>query len=529
MTTIDTSATAAGAGTGVGHLLAEIAAWITTSDHKRLGRLMIGAGLLVAVATAVVALLLGIERLDSADYAFLDASSEAALIAAMHIGLGLGAAAPLLMGVAVAVVPLQLGARSLAMPRAAALGFWTWLTGLGMVIWSLAGGGGPSGTDAQLTDLYLASLALIALGLVLVAGSLVVTVLTNRAPGMTLERVSSLSWAALVGGLATVISLPVLIGNVVYLFVDSRNGQVAFGGANDIGVWTGWMVSQPQTLVYALIALGAAADIMVTVSRGRHPLRVGLAVGLGLVGVAALAGVTQLAHTLSWTGDGFFDNGGDKIADLLPYLLFNGLPTLGILVVLGVALLGLKAGRPKPTGALTFSVLGVGMVLTGAAGNMVQRITNFELDGTAFGEAAFVYVAYGAIIVAMGSVAHWGPKLWGRRLPEPALHLLALGAFGATVLSSLPLYVAGFLDTPGNIWFILSAAGHALMVAVLLGFILLALRFFSSGPAAGDDPWDGQTLEWATSSPPPTDNFPVIPHVLSAEPLFDMKPAGGEA
>jgi heme/copper-type cytochrome/quinol oxidase subunit 1 len=252
-------------------------------------------------------------------------------------------------------------------------------------------------------------------------------------------------------------------------------------------------------------------------------------VGLGLVGVAGLAGVTQITHTLSWTGEGFFDNAGDKIADLLPYLLFNGLPTLGILVVLGVALLGLKAGRPKPTGALTFSVLGVGMVLTGAAGNMLQRITDLELEGTVFGEAAYVYVAYGAIIVALGSVAHWGPKLWGRRLPDPALHLLALGAFGATVISSLPLYVAGFMDTPGDIWFTLSAVGHALMVAVLLGFILLALRFFSSGPLAGDDPWDGQTLEWATSSPPPTDNFPVIPQVLSAEPLFDMKPTGGEA
>jgi heme/copper-type cytochrome/quinol oxidase subunit 1 len=529
MTTIDTSAPVAGAGTGVGRLLAEIAAWITTSDHKRLGRLMIGVSLLVALAAAVVALLLGIERLDSADYAFLSQSSEAALVTAMQIGLGLGAAAPLLLGVAVAVVPLQLGARSLAMPRAAALGFWTWLVGLGLVIWSLIGGGGPGGADAQLTDLYLAALALIAAGLVLVAGSLVVTVLTNRAPGMTLERAPSLAWGALVGGVATVVSLPVLFGNAIYLFVDSRNAQVAFGGADQIDVWTRWMVSQPQTLVYVIIALGAAADIIVTVSRGRHPLRVGLTVGLGLMGVAALAGVTQVTHTLSWNGDSFFDNAGNKISDLLPYLLFNGLPTLGILVVLGVALLGLKTGFPRPTGALTFSVLGVGMVLTGAAGNMVQRITDLELEGTVFGEAAYVYVAYGAIIVALGSVAHWGPKLWGRRLPDPALHLLALGAFGATVISSLPLYVAGFMDTPGDIWFILSAVGHALMVAVLLGFILLALRFFSSGPAAGDDPWDGQTLEWATSSPPPTDNFPVIAQVFSAEPLFDMKPTGGEA
>jgi heme/copper-type cytochrome/quinol oxidase subunit 1 len=529
MTTIDTSASAVDAGSGVGRVLAGIAAWITTSDHKRLGRLLIGAGLIVALATAVVALLLGVERLDTASYSLLSADTEARLTTAMQVGLGLGAVAPLLLGVAVALVPLQLGSRSLTMARAAALGFWTWAAGLGLVIWSLASNGGPGGSSANMTDLYLAALGLIAIGLVLIAGSLVVTVLTSRAPGMTLERVPSLAWGALVGGLATIISMPVLLGNVVYLFVDTRNAGVAFGGAEQLDVWTAWVVSQPQTLVYALIALGAAADIIVTVSRGRHPLRAGLAVGLGLVGVAGLAGATQLSHRLDWSGAGFFDNAGDKISDLLPYLLFNGLPTLGILVVLGVALLGLKAGRPKPTGALTFSVLGVGMILTGAAGNMLQRITNFELEGTSFGEGAYLYVGYGAIIVGLGSVAHWGPKLWGRRMPDAVLHLLALGAFGATVVSSLPLYIAGFFDSPGDIWFLLSMLGHALMVLVLLAFVLLALRSFSRGPIAGDDPWDGQTLEWATSSPPPVDNFPVIPQVLSAEPLFDMKPTGGEA
>ena len=67
------------------------------------------------------------------------------------------------------------------------------------------------------------------------------------------------------------------------------------------------------------------------------------------------------------------------------------------------------------------------------------------------------------------------------------------------------------------------------MAAVLAGFVLLALRGFTAGRQAGDDPWDGQTLEWATSSPAPADNFPVMPRVTSAEPLFDMKPSGGEA
>lgn len=528
MTTIDSPASAAPAASGGPRVLAGIAAWTTSSDHKQIGRLMAGLGLLVAIAVAVVGLLLGLERIDPDGFQILSADAVERLSTAMQVGLAFGAVLPLLLGIAVAVVPLQVGARSLSMPRVAALGVWTWLVGLGLVIYSLAGNGGPGGSRADLVDLYVAGLAVVAIGLTLVAGSLVVTMLTNRAPGMTLARVPALAWSALVGGVAVVISLPVLVGNAVYLFVDGRNAEVAFGGADGLTQWTGWAFSQPQTLVWALVAVGVAADVIVTVGRTRHPLRPVLATGIGLVALAALAGVTQLPHRVAWEGDGFFDNAGSKVADLLPYAFFNALPVLGILVTLAISLLVFKIGSPRPTGALTFVVLGLGMILAGGAGNLLERLDGLELAGTSFTEAAFVYVGYGAVIVALGALAHWGPKLWGRRLPDPALHLLALGAFGATVVACLPLYVAGFLDDPADVFFVLSAIGHALMALVLVGFTLLALRGFSAGPAAGDDPFDGQTLEWAVSSPPPPNNFTEMPTVVSAEPLFDLKFSGGE-
>jgi heme/copper-type cytochrome/quinol oxidase subunit 1 len=130
---------------------------------------------------------------------------------------------------------------------------------------------------------------------------------------------------------------------------------------------------------------------------------------------------------------------------------------------------------------------------------------------------------------------YWGPKLWGRRLPDGASLLLALLGTFAVVLIGLPMAIAGFLDQPaGQVAFqeedasailnALTGAGYALLAVVVLALGLLAVRGFHKGAEAGDDPWDGQTLEWATTSPPPIQNFEFDQSpVASGEPLFDRK------
>ena len=155
----------------------------------------------------------------------------------------------------------------------------------------------------------------------------------------------------------------------------------------------------------------------------------------------------------------------------------------------------------------------------------------------------------------MGAVAYWGPKWWGRTMPLKATLPLALLAFAGAQLASLPLLIAGFANQPGavfatveagvdpttnvpkdlvvnfdysgpmELWNLLSTAGHGLMLLAVLAFVALALRSFLKGDAAGDDPFDGQTLEWATTSPAPYDNFAEVHIVQSAEPLLDLKPA----
>ena len=159
--------------------------------------MFIGCSVLALAACTVVGALLGIERIDGAGSLF-DADALPQLFAAFRVGLVFGVLVPLLLGIAVAIVPLQVGARSLAFPRLAAAGFWTWLGGLVLVIVALADNGGPGGGDAEMVDLFLAAHGLLVIGLAAAALSVATTVLTTRAPGMRMGRVPFFAWSALV-------------------------------------------------------------------------------------------------------------------------------------------------------------------------------------------------------------------------------------------------------------------------------------------------------------------------------------------
>ena len=353
---------------------------------------------------------------------------------------------------------------------------------------------------------------------------------------MTLARVPMLSWAALTGGVSLLLTLPVVIGTAIYLYVDNHYARVAFGGNKGVNDWLGWSMTQPQTYVFAAIGLGVVAEIATVASGRRHPLRAVLLVGAGVLTVAALAGATQVQHSLTWTDT----SGSDKVKELIPFLIFNGLPILGALIVLGGCALGLAKGKPRVVAPLVPALLGLVMVLAGMLGHLVAQFGPAGLAGTVFEEGEFNYVVYGTVLMGMGAVAYWGPKLWGRSMPQAAVFGLGALGFLGTVLASLPLYVAGFADQPAGVvdgfsyggpqelWNALGAIGQAVIALTVVLFVLTAARAFSAGDAAGDDPWDAQTLEWSVSSPAPIDNFASVPSVTSPEPLLDLKPAGSE-
>jgi heme/copper-type cytochrome/quinol oxidase subunit 1 len=564
MTTIDTHPDAAPAAAGdasgessVASFFIGLADWVTSTDHKKIGRLYAGFGLLVLLATSVLGVVLGLERADDAN-ALVDADALLQMFQAYRVGIVLGVLAPLGLGLAVAAVPLQLGARSIAFPRLALTGFYAWLGGMALAMSALGRNGGAGGGDAQAVHMYLAGLGLAVLGLLATAGCVATSVLTTRAPGMTMRRVPLFAWASLVGALGLVLMLPVVFAVIVLLFVDLRLGLAEngnFGGPEGIGAWLSWPFSVPAAIVYALPAVGVAAESIPVAFRARQVLRGVKFAGIALIGVTALAATTQqFVHEVEFdtTGEAF-------LRGAVPFAVFAGLPLLGLLIAVALGLGTIKAGidagnKPRITAPFVFSFLGLLMIAVGLIGNALQGIVDLELVdpvtkvSTVFEEGATLYIAYGSVLAVMGGLVYWAPKLWGRVVPDKQLLPLALLGVLATVLASLPLYIAGFAGQAGgvpatdadvamllaldgvdggSIWSLLSLIGHALMALTVLAFAGLLLKTFTgSGEAAGENPYGGHTIEWGTASPAPAHNFEHVPTVTSPEPLFASSTEG---
>lgn len=508
--------------------MTNIADWLTSSDHKKIGRLFTGTALVVAVGVGIMGLIVGLERMSPASWDMIDGDAAIQLLAAYRYDLVLGVLAPLFVGLAIAVVPIQVGSRAVAFPRLAQFGYWTWLFGSVLVAVSLVANGGPGGGQTDMVDLYLMALPLAAAGLLAAALSVVTTLLTSRAPGMSIDRVPAFSWSALVGASAMLLSMPVMIGTAIYLYVDHTHAKKAFGGNKAVLDHIGFALSQPQTFVLVVMALGVFAEVAPVASRVRQPLRPAVLAGLGLVSSGVLGAVTQSSHHLVWKG-----SATDKIQSAVPWLIFNGLPLLGVVVVIASVALSFKERAPRVTAPFVLSLAGALMILVGVAGNFIATIESVELVGTVFEEGVVVYLVVGGVLAGLGGLVHWSPKLSGRFVAGSKMS--GLGALGllATVAAAFPLYILGFMGQPAGVVAdfslegpdgtlnLVAAIGMGLVAVVVLGAVAAIL---STPIGAADDPWDAQTLEWSVSSPAPRDNFEVLATVGSPEPLLDVKP-----
>ena len=503
-----------------------IGAWLTTTDHKRIGRLFMGLSVVWLLGVSAVATILGFERVSDATNTF-DVNAVPQLFAFTRVGLMFGVALPLLIGLALAVVPLQIGARSIAVARVASLGFWAWAAGSAMVVVSIVGNGGPGGGNVDLVDVYLLGFGLGLVGLLAASVSLCATVMTARCPGMTLDRVPMLSWSALVAAVSVILTVPVALGSVIYVAVDHHYGRLVFGGNKGIDTWLGWSLGHPQSFIYALMSFGILADIAPVAARRRQLVRGGMLVAIALVSTAVLGTVSQTPQVFEWSG-----TATDKLSSFIPYALFNLLPLLGGVVVVALVVFTLVNGKPRLLAPFIPAFLGVGMVVTGMVGNAVEHLSSAGVAGTVFGEGVSYYLGYGAVLSAFAGIVFWAPKVWGSTPPAPAVIGLSGLAFIGIVLSSLPYYVAGFADQPAGVvgnfdysgpsglWNAASMIGHAVVALVAL---LAFVGHFRGRTTATDDPYDAHTLEWMTGSPAPIDNFTETPRVTSSTPLLDSK------
>lgn len=541
MTTIDTHATSA-APSGAG--LASVADWVTTTDHKKIGRLYIGASALAAIGAIVVAGLLAFERTDATGTA-LPIESLTQLFSIYRFGLTYVVLLPLIVGIALCVVPLQVGARSVAFPRLAATGFWAWFVGSVTAIVSIAANGGPNGGNTRFVDLFMLSAAVAILGVLATVVSLATSILTTRAPGMNMRRVPWFTWSVLVMSLTLLVALPILIGDLLVVYLAHKYPSTSeLSGNRAIGEWAEFGFTQPTTLLFLIPAFGFFAETVATATRRRLTPRGTIFAAVGLVGTAVYAAAVQAPVVIRTGFSGL--SGSAKVSDLLPFAFVHVLPLLGAFLALALTAQGLKH-KPGLNAALAFGLFAALLAVLGAAGNALYHIGDAGLMGTTFEEGTWLAVVYAGVIAGMGAVAHWGPKLWGRSVPTKAVLPLGLLAFAGAALASLPMMIAGFADQPGGVfpviepgvpgavqfeysgpselWNFLSLAGHAIVLVSVLAYLALAIRSFAKGDAAGDDPWDGQTLEWATTSPAPEHNFAQLHVVQSPEPLLDLKPS----
>ena len=498
--------------------------WITTGDHKKIGRLFVAWALLFAVADLVIGALLAFERVDDNGTQILKADTISQLYSFYSVTLIFCVVVPLLFGLATAVVPLQLGARGIAFPRAAALSFWVWLVGSAVMVGSYLANGGPGGGRSVAVDLFLAAFVVVLAGLVLNAICLAATVTALRAPGMYLDRVPFFAWGVLVSATILILSLPVLVGDVIYLYIDHRYGRLVFGGNLGVSAYIGWALVAPQLFAYAVAAYGYVADAVATFARERLQKPDSVLIAIGLAGVLGFGAWFQPAFYPGVTHS--FLAKVVAIGAVLPPLL-----------VLGAVGLTLKARRPALGSPLVFAVAALLFALGGAAVGALLPFEGLNLEGTVYGFAQFNAVAYGAVLAGVGGLVYWGPKLWGRRLSEPAMYGVALLGLLGVALIAIPDVILGFMKQPagtvndfgidGPVGFLnaLSGVGYVVLALALIGVMAQALRGFRRGPLAGDDPWQGQTLEWTTTSPPPAGNFAEPPVVSSAQPLLDRREA----
>jgi cytochrome c oxidase subunit 1 len=509
-----------------------------TGDHKVVGRMFLGLGaffLLAGLATATVAALAG----SGSDALVVDGVDYLPQVWSLGRDLILfGGLVPMLVGLGLYLVPLQVGAPSLAFPRGAAAALWTWLLGTGLVTLAYIFNGGPGGGRRDFVVLWAAALAMTLGGLAWAMVCIAITALSARTRGMTLERAPLTTWSFLVFSLVGLLSLPVLMAELLLAYMRIRYFHLPISESAQLSAVADGINLAPSIYWLGIPILGMAVDIIG--AHTGHPVRMHRAImgSIGLLGVLSF-GVDLVGMASVRPID--FDN-----AVLVLGLAVAVLPVLATLAMAGDSIRsGSFVPRASMVGALVsgllllaatvVSLLGLVKPVMGfldtLAPDSIDMTNTLILNGTRFHEGIRALVIGAVVCGLVAAVHHWSIKLGGRRMADPLAFLAVLAAAGGSVLWAIGEVAAGFDDQP---WLparatddviglvVLSVAGAGLVAAaaaVLLAGLLPVIMGRRS--AADEVPWAGLTLEWATDSPPAVGNFPSSPIVTSAAPLAD--------
>jgi cytochrome c oxidase subunit I+III len=517
--------------------------WLTTTDHKRIGLLYFFTTLAFFGAGGIEALLLRTQLaqpnekvLSPETYDQLMTMHGVTMIFLFVIPMSTGAFGNYL-------IPLMIGARDMAFPRLNALSYWLFLaSGLFMyasVFMHTAPNAGwfdyvplalKQYDPGRNIDFYALGLIFNAVSSTAAAINFIVTIFKLRAPGMSMNRMPLFCFAMLAVSLSLIFALPSLTIDLVYLELQRNLGFHFFDVANggDPLLWQHlfWLFGHPEVYIIILPAFGIATSIIPTFSKRKM-------IAFPLVALAellvAFIGFGVWAHHMFATG--------------LPTITLVFFSAASMMVVIPSTIqvfawtVTVALGRPEFRAPLMF--IGgfiVFFVLGGLSGIMFAAIPfDQATTDTYFVVAHFHFIIFGAAVFPiLGGMYYWFPKVTGRLYHEGLAKLSFWLTFVGTALTFFPMHILGLLGMTRRVYTYPSSLGWGaynlsetvgafiLTAGLLLIFWNLVYSRFRGAPA-GPDPFFGGTLEWATTSPPPPYNFPVIPTVTSAYPNWDVE------
>ncbi len=522
-------------------------AWLTTVDHKRIG-ILYGATAFAFFLLAGLESLLMRAQLARPDNTLMGPQTYSELFTMHGTTMIFLAVMPLSTAFINFAVPLLIGARDVAFPRLNALSYWLFLAG-GLLLnagWLFdavpdAGWFGYANlTSRQFSpganlDVWILALLILGISSILGALNFVVTILNMRAPSMKLLWMPLFVWMVLVTQFLVLLAFPPLTVGMLLLMFDRFFGTVFFspaaGGEPLLWQHLFWMFGHPEVYILILPPMGIISEVIPTFAAKPlfgAPMMIyaGIAIGFLSFGV--------WSHHMFAAGLGPAADSAFSVITLL------------IAVPTGVKILNwimtLWGGRIRFRTPLYFALGFIAMFTMGGLSGVMHASPPVDLQQTDsyFVVAHLHYVLFGGSMFALFAGAYyWWPKMFGRLLDERMgrLHFwLMLIGFN---VAFFPMHVLGLLGMPRrvytyapdlgwNVWNLLSTAGAFLTAASLVVFLANLVRSTRAGARADADPWDGRTLEWSTTSPPPPWNFNRIPLVHGRD-EFWVRKHGDEA
>ena len=514
---------------------------LTTTDHKMLGIMYLVACFAFFLIGGLMALLMRSE-LTVPGLQFLSTEQYNQLFTMHGTVMLLMYATPIVIGFANVVLPLQIGAPDVAFPRLNAFSFWLFVFGSTVAIAGFITPGGAADfgwtaytplTDAVHSpgpgaDMWILGLGVSGLGTILGAVNMITTVVCLRAPGMTMFRMPIFTWNILVTSVLILLAFPLLTAALMGLEVDRQFGAHLYDPSNGGAIlWQHlfWFFGHPEVYIIALPFFGIVSEIFPVFSR--KPIFGYSTLVYATLAIAALS-VAVWAHHMYATG-----------AVLLPFFSFM---TFIIAVPTGVKFFNWIGTMWK--GHITFEtpmLFSVGFLVTFLFGGLTGVLLaspplDFHLSDSYFVVAHFHYVLFGTIVFATyAGIYFWFPKMTGRMLDERLgkIHFwLTMIGFHTTFLvqhwvgnEGMPRRYADYLSTDGFTSLnIVSTVGAFILGASTLPFLWNVFRSYRYGEVVTvDDPWGfGNSLEWATSCPPPRHNFTELPRIRSERPAFEL-------